>query len=541
MMPAQLAVDKAGTIYVSDTAAQRIRAISPAGIVATLAGSGPINASGMWVDGGYADGPAHAARFNRPDGIAVVADGSLLVSDRSNHCIRRIANGSVTTIAGSATDSAATDGDVRTARFESPRGLAIDHDGTVYVADWSAGVRKISPQGIVTTIHPDGTAIDRPTAVAVAYSGKQLAPALFVADAKGLVRISLATLKAVRVHSFPEGTADPATPSVSSDVPLGVPHGLAAYDLSDVVYTDLRDSSVKYLRFADHLRYLGATPKEDAMLTGGSADFSPDAPSYDSPMGVTIDDHGDTFVADTGNRRIVRIDPFDRKWFVTAGNLSRLNFAPGSYRIAVVGSSFTWWGSSVDDSIAGLLAARLASVPGLQQRPPATRYFQEILGGEFDVIDNLLAPGSVDAVVMLLSPIDPYGLGLGPDEAQWGPSVRKHLEHSIGLLKAAHIPLLIVVNPAASTVSPLESSYVFQGLNEDTGTDYDREHLALMDAIKGIDAPVLDLYPAFRAEIAKADHHPLFLTANTHYSTWGRAFVAQSIYDELVRLQPWSR
>jgi hypothetical protein len=307
------------------------------------------------------------------------------------------------------------------------------------------------------------------------------------------------------------------------------------------VYTDLRDSSVKYLRFADHLRYLGATPKEDAMLTGGSADFSPDAPSYDSPMGVTIDDHGDTFVADTGNRRIVRIDPFDRKWFVTAGNLSRLNFAPGSYRIAVVGSSFTWWGSSVDDSIAGLLAARLASVPGLQQRPPATRYFQEILGGEFDVIDNLLAPGSVDAVVMLLSPIDPYGLGLGPDEAQWGPSVRKHLEHSIGLLKAAHIPLLIVVNPAASTVSPLESSYVFQGLNEDTGTDYDREHLALMDAIKGIDAPVLDLYPAFRAEIAKADHHPLFLTANTHYSTWGRAFVAQSIYDELVRLQPWSR
>lgn len=540
MMPAQLAVDKAGTIYVSDTAAQRIRTISKTGVVSTLAGSGPIDASGTWVDGGYADGPALAARFDRPDGIAVASDGSILVSDRDNHCIRRIASGSVTTYAGSAAAPGSSDGDRGTARFESPRGLAVDHDGAIYVADWGVGLRKISPQGIVTTIRPIGATLDRPTGVAVAYSGKQLPPAVFVADAKGLVRISLDTLKAARVHAFPSGSEDPATPSVSSDVPLGVPHGIAAFDLADVVYTDLRDSTVKYLRVASYLRYLGETPKEDAMLTGGSAAFSPNAPSYDAPMGVAVDDRGDVLVADTGNRRIVRIDPFDRKWFVTGNDLSKLNFAAGSYRIAVVGSSFTWWGSSVDDSIAGLLQADLASVPALQKRPPATRYFQISLRGEFDLMDNVLALGSVDDVVLLLSPIDPLGLELGPAPSQWGPFVREHLQRTVAALRAAHIPMLLVINPAAQTVSPLESAYVFQGREADSGTDYDVEHQALLAIIKGIDVPVLDLYPAFRDEIAQPDHRPLFLTANTHYSAYGREFVAGKIYDELLRLQPWS-
>ena len=61
----------------------------------------------------------------------------------------------------------------------------------------------------------------------------------------------------------------------------------------------------------------------------------------------------------------------------------------------------------------------------------------------------------------------------------------------------------------------------------------------MLAALRGIDAPMLDLYPAFRAEIAGADHRPLFNTANSHYSPYGRAFVAAAIAAQLEKLAPW--
>jgi len=536
MMPAQLTVSRTGIIFVVDSAAQRIRAIEPNGTVSTLAGSGAINASGMWVDGGYADGPGLRARFNHPDGIALEENGTILVADRDNHCLRRIAGGSVTTFAGNPSSPGSRDGLRGQAQFVSPRQLAVDKDGTIYVADWGVGIRKIARDGSVTTLRFNGVTIDRPTGVAVGHSGPYAA--LFVADAKGLVRADPKTGLSTRIHAFPSGTAVPGT--ISGDVPLGVPHTLAAFDVGDVVFTDLRDSSVKYLRIANDLRYLGRTPAEDAMLTGGGAEFAPALPQYDSPMGVALDDHGVTYIADTGNRRIIRLEPFDRKGFVTSADLTKLTFPPHTYRVAVVGSSFTWFGSGFDDSISGFLQGRLARVPALASRPPALQYFQVSLPGEFDLIDNILSLGTVDAVVMLISPIDPLGLNRGSDPTAWGPYVRQRMTQSVTMLEKAHIPMLLVVNPAPQTLSPLASTYVFDGKEADPRTDYDSEHQALLSVVAGNGAPLLDLYPAFREEIARPEHRPLFNTADTHYSPYGREFVAGAIYAELLKRAPWA-
>ena len=132
-------------MYVAD-GNQTIRTITPGGVVTTLAGL-------AFAPGGL-DGTGSAARFNAPSGIAVDGAGTVYVADGNNHTIRKItAGGVVTTLAGLAGTSGTTDGAGTAARFNFPRGVAVDNAGTVYVTDTNnATIRKITPGGVVTTL-----------------------------------------------------------------------------------------------------------------------------------------------------------------------------------------------------------------------------------------------------------------------------------------------------------------------------------------------------------------------------------------------------
>jgi len=102
---------------------------------------------------GYADGEKANAKFNYPTAIAIDKDGSLFVADTNNHCIRKVSpDGAVQTIAGSPQKPGLKDGNVSAAQFREPSGIAIDERGVIYIADTgNHTIRKIE-SGVVTTI-----------------------------------------------------------------------------------------------------------------------------------------------------------------------------------------------------------------------------------------------------------------------------------------------------------------------------------------------------------------------------------------------------
>ncbi|MDH4191598.1 MAG: hypothetical protein OEW21_15525, partial [Betaproteobacteria bacterium] len=163
--PEAVAVDGKGNVYVADTSKHVIRQITPDAEVVRLAGMDEMH--------GGADGTGLAARFNSPSGIAVDSAGNLFVADSQNHAIRKIAPGGVvTTFAGRVGVVGSSDGSGAAARFANPRGIAIDGSGNLYVADtYNNSLRKITPEGIVSTLVGKLPGFTRPQSIAIDEQG----------------------------------------------------------------------------------------------------------------------------------------------------------------------------------------------------------------------------------------------------------------------------------------------------------------------------------------------------------------------------------
>lgn len=142
--PAGLVFDSSGNLYIADRNNHAIRKITPNGLVTTFAGSGVP---------GSADGVGNLASFNNPTNIAVDQTDNLYVTDQNNNKIRKITPaGVVTTFAGSGSQNR-SDGFAANAGFNRPFGLIVDRIGMVYVADeYNHTIRRISPGGFVSTI-----------------------------------------------------------------------------------------------------------------------------------------------------------------------------------------------------------------------------------------------------------------------------------------------------------------------------------------------------------------------------------------------------
>jgi sugar lactone lactonase YvrE len=171
--------------------------------VTTVAG----DTSGTSGAAGTQDGPGTAARFNTPSGIAIDGSGNLYVAEFNNHRIRKIVSPSgsavaqVSTVAGGVSGDVPladyTDGPGATARFNSPWGIAADSAGYLYVADrGSARIRRVSPNGVVTTVVGNGShvAVDGPGDVASLGD-----PAGIAVDASGNLYVAESNTTVVRL------------------------------------------------------------------------------------------------------------------------------------------------------------------------------------------------------------------------------------------------------------------------------------------------------------------------------------------------------
>ena len=162
--PRGIALLSDGNLAVADTGGHRIRIVTPGGVVTTLAGSGSNT---------FADGTGTNASFWNPQGVAVLSDGILVVSDSSNNRIRLVTypGGVVTTLAGSGSATFA-DGTGTAASFNYPWGIEVTPTGRILVADNNRRVRLITyPQGVVTTFAGSGGGYVDGTGTAAGFPG----------------------------------------------------------------------------------------------------------------------------------------------------------------------------------------------------------------------------------------------------------------------------------------------------------------------------------------------------------------------------------
>ena len=243
-----LALDNAGNLYIADSGNRRVRKVTSAGIISTIAGTGVQGFSG---DGG----PATSAQLNTPASI-IFSAGNLYIADSSNQRIRRISSdGTITTVAGNGVTGFSGDGGPATgASLAFPLGMAMDSGGNLYFADGNNNrVRRISPAGVITTVAGDGVgrfagdqgpassaSLDVPEDVAFDGAGN-----LYIADA-GNNRVRkvdssglISTLAGTGENGF-SGDGGPATAAM-----LNFPWGLTTDFTGSVYIADRVNSRVR--------------------------------------------------------------------------------------------------------------------------------------------------------------------------------------------------------------------------------------------------------------------------------------------------------
>ena len=282
--PFGVAVAADGSIYVADAGeAQRIRRIAPDGRVSTFAGGGL----------GYANGAGSNARFNTPSALAIDAAGALYVADTGNHVIRRITpEGVVSTIAGDGV-AGYRDGPAAGARFNGPVGVAIDGAGRVIVADtYNDRIRAIAADGTVTTIAGSGR---RGRADGAATAAEFDTPCAVALDSRGTVYVADTGNDALR-RIDPDGSV--STVDAAGVDGLFRPVGVAVTSDGIIHATDERGRVVEVAPGRRARTIAGSSP--------GFADGNGAAARFRGPAGVAIVAPGRLVVADSRNA-VVRL------------------------------------------------------------------------------------------------------------------------------------------------------------------------------------------------------------------------------------------
>ena len=308
--PAGLAFDGAGNLYIADSWNNRIRMISPAGIITTVAGCycGDVGYGG---DGGRA---TDASLFS-PTAVAILADGSFYVVDSTDSRIRKVSAAGIITTAAGIGDYRYGSGDggpANSAEVYMPLAVAADAGGNLYIADSDNRIRKVTSGTIVTVAGvgltgnsgDGGWATDAmmngPSGVALDAGGN-----LYVADRynKAVREVSKAGIIATIAGSPYLGLPGDGGPATSAT--LRAPYGIAVDSAGNVYIADSDSSTIRKISTTGIITTVAGTGRQDNSGDGGPAASA----GLWQPTSVAIDAGGNLYIADSANNRIRMVSP----------------------------------------------------------------------------------------------------------------------------------------------------------------------------------------------------------------------------------------
>ena len=312
--PASAVVDLEGRVYVADSVNRRVRRISTAGIITTWAGNGTLGSAG---DGGAAT----EAELTGPTGLAIDAGGNLYIADGWAYRVRKVTSaGIISTVAGgSHSGDQGDEGAATEARFMLPVGVAVDADNNLYVADELAHrVRRIDADQIVHAFA--GTGVSGYNGDSIAATSAQLdTPVDLEVDSLGNVYIAdkhnfrirkvdgAGQITTVAGNGL-EGRSGNGEPAI--DASLGSPYGIGI-DAQDNLY--IAEALNYWIRRVDGdgiLSMVVGIADDEETYSGYEGDGGPaDEARLNLPSDVCIDRGGRIIVVDYGNHRIRRVVP----------------------------------------------------------------------------------------------------------------------------------------------------------------------------------------------------------------------------------------
>ncbi|MGA2613810.1 MAG: NHL repeat-containing protein [Spirochaetia bacterium] len=306
--PYGVTLDSAGNLYIADTHNHRIRKVSTAGIITTVAGNGTEGYNGDNI-------PATSAELNTPTDVAIDAAGNIYIADFENSRIRRVStSGIITTVAGKGTPGFSGDGGAATsAELTMPCAIALDSAGNLFIADRdNYRIRKVDAKGVISTVAGDGTAAfngDRiiatsaeiaiPTSVAVDSSGN-----LYIAD-QGNNRIRKVSTLGIITTVAGGGTGDLADGSAATSVELSAPSNVAVDSSGNLYIADTNVGRIVKVNTSSVLTIVAG----NGTFGYNGDNIAATSAKLASPYGVARDSSGNLYIADSLNQRIRKVSP----------------------------------------------------------------------------------------------------------------------------------------------------------------------------------------------------------------------------------------